>query len=88
MVPAAFGDLLRKIKNDFGNPPVYIMENGVPDYNTLNDMERIEYLYSYMDAILTAIKRDGCNVKAYTVWSLLDNFEWSIGYRYGFVLYN
>jgi beta-glucosidase len=33
-----------------------------------------------MSQIIKAINRDGCNVFGYTVWSLLDNFEWDKGY--------
>lgn len=52
------------------------------DVGTLEDDQRIEYLHLYLKAMLTAIKEDECNVVGYTVWSLLDNFEWELGYRY------
>lgn len=77
IVPKGFEDKLRKLKQDFGTPPVYIMENGIPDNGTLVDDQRIEYLYLYMKAMLTAITKDRCNVKSYTIWSFLDSFEWS-----------
>ncbi|NP_001136332.1 glycoside hydrolase-like protein isoform X1 [Nasonia vitripennis] len=85
-VPQGMLDTLRKIKEDYGNPPLYITENGVSDTGTLDDTQRIEYLYSYMKATLTAIKSYGCNVEGYIIWSLLDNFEWDRGYSEKFGL--
>ncbi|XP_058806918.1 myrosinase 1-like [Phymastichus coffea] len=88
LVPRGFGDLLRKIKRKYGNPEVLVTECGASDADLLNDRLRIDYLYAYMREMLIAIKRDGCNVKAFTVWSFLDSFEWDKGFTNHFGLVN
>ncbi|BAS89675.1 Os04g0474800, partial [Oryza sativa Japonica Group] len=97
--PQGFRDLLLYVKENYGNPTVYITENGVDEFNNktlplqeaLKDDARIEYYHKHLLSLLSAI-RDGANVKGYFAWSLLDNFEWSNGYtvRFGinFVDYN
>jgi beta-glucosidase/6-phospho-beta-glucosidase/beta-galactosidase len=37
-------------------------------------------LQKYLCELLKATKDDGCNVIVYTLWSLMDNFEWIFGY--------
>lgn len=52
----------------------------------LEDNERIEYYKGYLVQLKKAID-DGVNVIGYFAWSLLDNFEWRLGYtsRFGIV---
>lgn len=77
--------LLNWIKTRYNNPPVLITENGWSDTNgSLSDSWRIHYYQWYINNVLQAIKLDGCNVKGYTAWSLLDNFEWTSGYTQKF----
>ncbi|MCX7679850.1 MAG: GH1 family beta-glucosidase [Spirochaetes bacterium] len=80
------------IRDEYGNPPVYITENGAAFDDVVNkkgeirDEKRIEFLKSYLMYVHKAIQ-EGCNVKGYFVWSLMDNFEWAEGYskRFGIV---
>ncbi|KAK2524395.1 Lctl [Columba guinea] len=87
-VPWGFRRLLNFIKTQYGNPLIYVTENGVSEKvqrAQLCDEWRIEYLKGYINEILKALN-DGVNVKGYTAWSLLDKFEWNKGFseRFGF----
>jgi beta-glucosidase len=72
--------------------PLYITENGcaAEDYvnpqGEVDDVERVKYLHTHLEAAARAIK-DGANLAGYFVWSLMDNFEWGWGYqkRFGIV---
>lgn len=54
----------------------------------MNDVKRVDYFNSYLTAIHTAINRDGCNIKGYIAWSLMDSFEWKAGFTEKFGLYH
>ncbi|MGY6501249.1 MAG: glycoside hydrolase family 1 protein [Acidimicrobiales bacterium] len=66
-----------------GNVPLLVTENGI---GTDDDHQRIEYLHGALTGLASAIA-DGIDVRGYTCWSLLDNFEWAMGYgpRFGLV---
>jgi beta-glucosidase len=51
----------------------------------INDAHRIQYFQDYLQAMLKA-KQEGVNVKGYFAWTLMDNFEWSEGYKARFGL--
>jgi beta-glucosidase len=60
-----------------GQVPILVTENGI---GTDDDHQRIEYVHAALSGLLRAIA-DGVDVRGYTCWSLLDNFEWALGYR-------
>ena len=79
------------IKDEYGNPDLYITENGcaMPDQPDENgfvaDWDRINYLKSHLHALHEAIQ-EGANLKGYFAWSIFDNFEWERGYEQCFGL--
>ncbi|XP_045455415.1 myrosinase 1-like [Melitaea cinxia] len=85
-VPCGLTKILLEISKRYDNPPIYITENGWSTFGGLVDDDRIRYLRNYLDAVLDAIEA-GSNVKLYTYWSLMDNFEWLSGYSEKFGLY-
>ncbi len=84
--PAGLTTLLLDLKENYGNPKVFITENGTavddrPDaQGFVLDQKRIEYLQAHFLAVHDALEA-GCNLHGYYVWSLMDNFEWASGYR-------
>jgi beta-glucosidase len=89
--PDGLTEQLLELKNDYGNPKVFITENGAAfnddlDENGVNDHQRISYLEKHLQAVYEA-RQKGANVGGYFVWSLLDNFEWAEGFekRFGLV---
>jgi beta-glucosidase len=68
--------------------PLYVTENGMANADRVgrDDVERMSYLDQHLAAARRAIA-DGSPVAGYTFWSLLDNYEWALGYekRFGLV---
>jgi beta-glucosidase len=71
--------------------PIYVTENGMaaPDRlsaGAVEDPARIAYLDAHLARVRATLAR-GVPVAGYFVWSLLDNFEWALGYdkRFGLV---
>jgi beta-glucosidase len=66
-----------------GDLPLLVTENGI---GTDDDGQRIAYVREALAGVLRCIA-DGLDVRGYTYWSLLDNFEWAYGYgpRFGLV---
>ncbi|CAN5534114.1 family 1 glycosylhydrolase [soil metagenome] len=61
--------------------PVLVTENGI---GTDDDDQRIAYVTAALEGVLRCLA-DRIDVRGYTYWSLLDNFEWAFGYapRFG-----
>ena len=86
IVPAAFTDLLVRIRDDYGEIPILITENGAVFSEPRHDTQRVEFVHDHLQAVHDAIER-GVPVVGYCHWSFLDNFEWALGYaqRFGLV---
>jgi len=91
--PQGLYDLLTRVWRDYGpaQPHLRLLmtENGIcvpddVDYDhRVRDERRIRYLEGHIGQIWQAIQA-GVPMDGYFHWSLLDNFEWSYGYRMRF----
>jgi len=89
--PEGMRELNKRYREEYGNPVVYITENGTDDSlpvinGHVKDTQRQRYLELYLAELSKAIE-EGSDVRGYFIWSLVDNFEWSSGFskRFGLV---
>jgi beta-glucosidase len=90
--PDGLHDLLLRLRDDYDTPGVYITENGAAFADVrghdgrVHDLERRDYFERHIGAVGRAVEA-GVPVKGYFAWTLMDNFEWALGYwkRFGLV---
>lgn len=91
--PEGLYKFLKRTAEEYtGDLPLYVTENGManadvkqPD-GTVSDPERLDYVEKHLAMVQKAIA-EGVPLKGYFLWSLLDNYEWALGYekRFGLV---
>ncbi|MBO9476206.1 beta-glucosidase [Shimia sp. R11_0] len=90
--PQGLQDFLIRMAEEYtGDLPIYVTENGMSAEDRLTDGavadgHRTAYLNGHLEAVQNALAA-GVPVKGYYIWSLLDNYEWALGYekRFGLV---
>ncbi|WEV65902.1 GH1 family beta-glucosidase [Bifidobacterium sp. ESL0764] len=96
--PAALKRTLIDLGQRFPGIELMITENGsawddavtadpsAPHGKIVHDPQRVAYMRAHLKAVAEAIDA-GANVTGYFTWSLLDNFEWALGYtkRFGII---
>jgi beta-glucosidase len=75
--PEALEGTIRRAWEKAGGLPVWVTENGI---GTDDDPSRIEYVGRALAGVRRCLD-DGIDVRGYFYWSLLDNFEWVLGYK-------
>jgi beta-glucosidase len=85
--PRGLCDMLVWVTKTYGRLPLYVTENGAAVFGEkpgrdgrVRDGKRTRYLALHAEGVRQAVAR-GADVRGYYVWSLMDNFEWSSGYR-------
>jgi beta-glucosidase len=81
--PQAVEATVRRAWEVTGGIPVVVTENGI---STTDDDERIRFVEEALEGVRRCLA-DGIDVRGYFYWSLLDNFEWTLGYgpKFGLV---
>jgi beta-glucosidase len=91
--PQGLYDFLIRTARDYtGDLPLIVTENGMANADVVaagggvDDPARIAFVDAHLDAVRRAIA-DGAPVQGYFLWSLLDNYEWALGYekRFGLI---
>ena len=75
--PESLEATIRRATEVTDGVPVLVTENGI---GIEDDAVRIDYVTKALRGVQNCLA-DGIDVRGYTYWSLLDNFEWALGYR-------
>ena len=87
--PSGLFEILSRVYWTYKPAEIIISENGAsyadgPDEDGhIHDQRRIDYLRAHIQQVGKAIQT-GIPVNGYYLWSLMDNFEWSMGYSQRF----
>jgi beta-glucosidase len=90
--PGSLTDLLLWLHDHTGGTPLVVTENGAAFADTVEpdgrvrDRDRVRYFAEHLRAVHAAVA-GGADVRGYLAWSLLDNFEWAMGFsqRFGLI---
>ena len=74
--PESLEATIRRAWDVTNHTPIIVTENGIA---ATDDTRRVEYVRRALLGVLACID-DAIDVRGYTYWSLLDNFEWANGY--------
>jgi beta-glucosidase len=89
--PDGFYQMLMRLTRDYNKPVIEITENGcsygdtLDEHGQVTDQRRTDFCRGYIGAMARAM-RDGADIRGYSHWSLMDNFEWAEGYTQRFGL--
>ena len=80
------GKLTFRVRKIFSSRGDFAMIADLKENGRIEDTRRIDYYEGYIRACHEAIA-DGIDLKGYFIWSLLDDFEWNLGYSKKFGLH-
>jgi beta-glucosidase len=89
--PFGLANILTRIHREYAPKAMVVTESGaafddhLDGSGNIHDQQRIDYLRGHIQTVAQVIGQ-GVPIKGYVVWSFLDNFEWSEGYRKRFGL--
>lgn len=90
--PQGLSDMVNYMREVYGNPKMYITENGIGDDSVklspealVEDKHRIDYLREHLRELSRTILNEG-NVQGYFYWSNTDTYEATSGTRFRFGL--
>jgi beta-glucosidase len=84
IAPEGLANVLRTLRDRYGDLPLYVAENGAafPDTvtagGTVEDTDRVAYLRDHLLAAQEAVQ-DGVDLRGWSVWSLLDDADHRFG---------